>query len=996
MNYRIKMSFSFLFLLLSGVGLSLSAAEKSYQKKRGTDKRGVSYTYIENDPFHARIYTLKNGLKVYLARIPLEEKISYKLMVKAGHADSPPNATGLAHYLEHMMFKGTDKIGALNYQKEKVLLDKIEALFEKRRNSKSEKEKDLLYKEIDRLSSQAARYASAGEYSKLISAIGGTGLNAMTSMDYTAYVVTIPSGELEKLLLLEKERFSRPVMRLFHTELEAVYEEFNRCQDNDFRYAYEQILAALFPRHPYSMIPLIGKAAHLKEPSIKEIYTFYKKYYVPGNMALALAGDLDYEKTMALLEKSLGMLPAAPIPQREFPPLPPAAQKDHQEISGPGPEALFLSFRIEKGKKNALLLELLDNLLSNGKAGLIDTELVRPQKIRSAGSFILPMVEGSLLLLTAQPGQGQTLAQCRKLLLDTLEKVKEGKFDPALLSGIIANYRKNFQLQRENPSSASELFLDSFLHNRSYLEDLSIVEQAVAVTPADIQDFAKKLTRCHTIYKKTGKRDNRVKIGKPAITPVELNADKVSSFGKGFLTLPAAPLSKVDEIDFKKDLVIKNTPDYKLFYSKRPSPSQDTLFTLTIRREMGSYHDPFLPIAAGLLPYLGTEKYSANAFQKLLYAKALSLSFHCGKEESSITLSGFAGDLPYALKLLAHFMKDAKADPLLYKKFAEKIILGRKDAKKSLGTTFRSANYYAAYGRDPQKNPFLYDSILTEKDLRNGNAANLLALAKDVLGFAKRGKRIISYAGPHTEKELQKLLHKELFSGNKGKTLTIPPKKVFTPLAVTTPKVYLIPFDSSQLYIGLRRRGALYDPSPRTAAVSLLFNTYFGSGNLDNIVFQEIREARALAYSTGAVYQLAEEKGKYNIFGAFIGTQADKFFDAVDTMRSLFTRLPRRDSTILQAKNNLTKELAAIRVRGDLYGVYHAAEKRGLLKDRKKDIIKELSGLAFEDLDRFFHREIKGKVFDIYVAGNIKTLDQKKLKKYGEVILLTPEQTFGY
>lgn len=996
MTVKSKMNLTILLLLLSGMILPLFSRELVYKEKKGIDKRGVCYSYIENDPFHARIYTLKNGLKVYLARIPLEEKISYKLMVKAGHADSPPNATGLAHYLEHMMFKGTDQIGALDYKKEKPLLDQIEALFEKRRLAKSEKEKDLLYKKIDLLSSRAAKYASAGEYSKLISSIGGTGLNAMTSMDYTAYVVTIPSGELEKLLLLEKERFSRPVMRLFHTELEAVYEEFNRCQDNDFRYAYEQILAALFPKHPYSMIPLIGKAQHLKEPSIRAINSFYKKYYVPGNMALALAGDLEYEKTIALLEKTLGMLPPAPLPTRSFPLISSLKKQGFQTISGPGPETLFLAFRIEKGKKNALLLELLDHLLSNGKAGLIDMELVRPQKIRSAGSFILPMVEGSLLMFAAQPGKGQSLEDCRKLLLATLDKVKKGRFDKTLLAGIIANYRKNFQLQRENPANASELFLESFLHKRSYLEDLSIVQQAIAVTPEDIRKFAQGLTYCHTIYKKTGKRNDRVKIGKPAITPVELNADKASSFGKRFLALPEGPLSKVDEIDFKKDLLIRNTPDYKLFYSKRPSPSQDTLFTLTIRRKMGSYHDPFLPVAVGLLPYLGTDRYSANAFQKLLYAKALSLSFHCGKEESSITLTGFAGDLAYALKLLSHFMKDAKADPLLYRKLAEKIILGRKDAKKSLGTTFRSANYYAAYGKDPHKNPFLYDFILKENELRSGNAEKLLLLAKDVLGFEKQGERIISYAGPHKEEELRNLLNKELFSGKKGKKLSIPPKKVFTPLAVKTPQVFLIPFESSQLYIGLRRRGILYDPSPRSAAITSLFNTYFGSGNLDNIVFQEIREARALAYSTGAIYQLAEEKGKYNIFGAFIGTQADKFFDAVDTMKKLFTTLPRRDSSLLQAKKNLVKEISAIRTRGDLYGIYHGAEKRGVLKDRKKEIIRELQKLSFTDIDQLFQKEIKGKTFDIYVAGNIKALNKEKLKKYGKVILLTPEETFGY
>ena len=263
----------FLTLLLFFTCVFFLYAEE-FIAKTATDTNNFTYEYVTNDPLCDRIYTLKNGLKVFLSRNPVKPRIVMRFVVKAGLADSPADATGLAHYLEHLMFKGTDKIGALDYKKEKPLLDKIELLYEQRRKEKDPAKKQAIFQEIDRLSLQASRYASAGEYSKLVGSIGGMNLNAFTSNDITAYVVDIPSNELNRLLFLESERLRNPVIRLFHTELEAVYQEFNHGQDNDARKLYEAILAHLFPTHPYGWTPLIGKAVHLKEPSI----TLVKKF----------------------------------------------------------------------------------------------------------------------------------------------------------------------------------------------------------------------------------------------------------------------------------------------------------------------------------------------------------------------------------------------------------------------------------------------------------------------------------------------------------------------------------------------------------------------------------------------------------------------------------------------------------------------------------------------------------------------------------------------
>ena len=358
------------------LGLCLCSAAvfgAKLESRTATDKNGYQYKYVTNDPYNAREYTLKNGLKVYLSRIPVQPRISFKLAVRAGLADSPPEATGLAHYLEHMLFKGNDRIGSLDYAREKVLLDRIEQLFEDRRKTSDPKEKEKIYAEIDRLSGEAAKYAAAGEYSQLIASIGGSGLNAFTASDMTVYVVDIPAQELPKLLQLEAERMRNPVMRLFHTELEAVYEEFNRGMDNDGRLLYEAVQAKLFPPHPYSWVPFIGKPEHLKNPSIAEIKTFLKKYYVPSNMAILLAGELDFDRTIQLVDRFFSGLPAAPVPERKLPKAGPLTADQKVVVRSPKSESLRIAYRIEPGRRNELLATLLSDLLSNGTTGLMET-----------------------------------------------------------------------------------------------------------------------------------------------------------------------------------------------------------------------------------------------------------------------------------------------------------------------------------------------------------------------------------------------------------------------------------------------------------------------------------------------------------------------------------------------------------------------------------------------------------------------------------------------
>ncbi|MBP7450798.1 MAG: insulinase family protein, partial [Flavobacteriales bacterium] len=254
-----------LLLLIALLGHTALFAQKTY-----------SFTSIPGDPLQARIYTLENGLQVWLSRNADAPRIQTNIAVRAGSKNDPSDATGLAHYLEHMLFKGTSHIGTTDWERERVLLKQISDAYEERRRTTDDAQRDRIYQRIDSLSTLAAALAVPNEYDKMIKSIGARGTNAYTSTERTVYINDIPSDELEKWMRIESERMQECVLRLFHTELETVYEEFNRSQDNDGRAVSKKMNELLYPNHPYGTQTTLGTGDHLKNPSMEKIHAFFE------------------------------------------------------------------------------------------------------------------------------------------------------------------------------------------------------------------------------------------------------------------------------------------------------------------------------------------------------------------------------------------------------------------------------------------------------------------------------------------------------------------------------------------------------------------------------------------------------------------------------------------------------------------------------------------------------------------------------------------------
>ena len=353
------------------------STQNKHQEIHQTDKNGYQFTTVSNDENNVRTYILKNGLQVFLAQNFDAPKIQTYIPVKTGSNNDPSDNTGLAHYLEHMMFKGTSKIGSANWENEKVLLHQISDLYELRKSEQNPEKKKEKKKKIDEVSQEASKYAIANEYDKAISSLGASGTNAHTWLDETVYKNNIPNNELEKWLKVEKERFSELVLRLFHTELEAVYEEYNRAQDNDSRLVNYELMDALFPKHPNGQQTTIGKSEHLKNPSMVAIHKYFDTYYVPNNYAMVLVGDLDFDNTIKLVDQYFGSFEYKELPMKKMVSEDPMTKIVERTVKSPSSERLQMAWRTDSyGTKDARLAEIVANLLSNsGETGLIDLNI---------------------------------------------------------------------------------------------------------------------------------------------------------------------------------------------------------------------------------------------------------------------------------------------------------------------------------------------------------------------------------------------------------------------------------------------------------------------------------------------------------------------------------------------------------------------------------------------------------------------------------------------
>ena len=982
------MKFIKLCFLIFSITLIFSCKTKSNNKNLGytveinQDANGYKYETVVNDPTGLRLYTLDNGLKVYLGKNEEEPKVQTLIAVRAGSTYDPADNTGLAHYLEHMVFKGTDEIGTQNYEEESKLIKQISDLYEAHKKEQNLEKKKAIYKKIDEVSLEASRLSIANEYDKMVSSLGAEGTNAFTSNEQTVYVNKIPSNEIDKWLKVESERFSKLVLRLFHTELEAVYEEFNESQDNDGLKQYFATLQGLYPTHPYGTQSIIGTSEHLKNPSMEAINAYFDTYYVPNNMAVIMVGDLNFDETIKKVNTAFGSYKRKEVKHPTFPKLDPITAPVKKEVLGPTSESIYVAFRSEgKGSKQEVILTMVDYMLANSQAGLIDLNLNQKQLVQRASSYTNFNNDYGFHLLYGTPRAEQTLDEVRDLLLAQVEKIKKGEFEDWLLEAVVNDLRLSQIRQYENASSTAYAYLGAYIGKQDWVNRVKMLDDMKQITKADIIAFANSFygNNYVEVHKKKGEDTSIVKVEKPSITPVELNRGKESEFLKALNAIKSPDL-KPQFIDYKT--AIKETEtDNGLKVSYVENPNND-IFNLNIIFDMGQDNDKKASLSAGYLDYLGTNKYTPEQLKQEFYKIGVSYNVSSSNDKTYVGISGLKENLNAGLMLLEHLWNNAEPNQETYDKYVESILKGRENGKTQKRNIFwNGLMNYSKYGENSRLR-----NIYSEAELKAISPNELVAKVKEIRAYKQR---IFYYGNALTEAKVALNKHHII----PEKLLEYPEKVEYTNLE-TGNNVYFVNYDMVQSEILLLAKGEEFDS--KKIAASQLFNTYFGSG-LSSIVFQEIRESKSLAYSAFSSYSMAGKSGEPDYTMAYVGTQANKLEEAVDAIMKLMVNMPEAEDQFNQAKEATLKKIAAKRItKSNIFWTYERLKKRGIDNDNREEIYNTIKNMTLKDLKTFFDNNIKDETYNVMVIGNKKDIDFKALNKLGKVKELDIDYLFNY
>ena len=945
-----------------------------------------SYETVANDPLKTRIYTLDNGLKVYMTINREEPRVQTYIAVRVGSKNDPAETTGLAHYFEHLMFKGTENFGTSDYAAEKEQLDKIEALFEVYRQTEDEAARKALYHQIDSISFEASKYSIANEYDKLMSAIGAEGTNAYTSNDMTVYQENIPSNQIENWAKIQADRFKHNVIRGFHTELETVYEEKNMSLTKDNRKVLENLMAGLYPNHPYGTQTTLGSQEHLKNPSITNIKNYYRTYYVPNNMAICISGDVNPDEMMDVIIKYFGdMEPNENLPKLAFEPEPEFTAPVVKEVWGVDAQNVALAWRTDAPTtEDYYIVPLVSSILYNGQAGLIDMNINQQQKTLVSYAMENHLSDYGFIGVAGMPKQGQTLEEVADLLLKEVDKLRSGDFSEELIAATVANFKASRMGEFDSNDGRGHFYVQSFAYGLPLEDAFAQLDNMSKVTKEQIIDFVNRKMRRDNyviVYKRQGEDKNIVRMPKPEITPILTNRDKQSAFLQEVLASEVQPIEPVF-VDFERDMARLETANgVEVLYKENETTD---LFTLNYIYDFGKTDDPEMDLALSYMSYLGTESQTAEEIAAEMYGIACSYSFRISDDKAIVTISGLSENMAKAMEVTESLMAGAVANDQILTMLKYDVLKGRADSKLQQAASFSALRRYATYGPE-----YIKAITVSNERLVTLTSEELLAKVASLAGI----KHTILYYGPQSEKEL--LANLNAHHKCAEELVEYPVKNDFLPLPTEGNRVVVAHYESPQIYYSqVSNLGGEYNAEED--ALLTLYNQYFGGG-MNSIVFQEMREARGLAYSSAASMYCPSRLGKPYTYSAFIATQNDKMAQAMAAFSEIIEQMPESEAAFQLAKESLIANYRTSRTtKTGVLNAYMAAAELGIDYDRAEKIYAALQTLSLEDVKAYQQSRVKGLDYTYMILGDTKDIDLKYLGTVGTVEKVSAEEIFGY
>lgn len=943
-----------------------------------TNSNNDVFQSFPNDPIDLRLYTLKNGLKVYLAPNHDIPRIRTAIVVKAGSKQDRPDATGLAHYLEHLLFKGTDKLGTVDYDKELPLLNEIENLFEIYRKTTDSIKRKEIYRHIDSLSYEASKYAISREYNNIMTEMGAWGVNAFTNFDRTGYVSNIPSNQLNKWLHLESERFRNPQFRTFHTELEAVYEEMNTIIDDGPRFALFQLFEVLFPNHPYGSQTSIGKIEHLKNPSLKAIKEYFNKYYVPNNMAIILVGDFDPDVVIIDIEKQFGDFKKRNIDLTEISYQPELAKPLEKTISAPGQDMIRLGFRFDGvDSEEALMVKLTDIILANGKAGLFDLNINNAQAAKQAGSFVEGFKDHTVHHIYGTPKEDQTLEELRDILFKEISNIKEGNFPEWLVEASVNNLLKFEMQQLESFEGISSLLMESYSFDIPWDTYINQIKSLKTVTKKELSDFVKSNygNNYGIIYKKKGLEADIKKISKPQITPIETNRHLHSIFYESLAEIKTYPIEP-KFIDYYKDITHDTLRGIiPIHYLANKT---NNIFKLKIIIDKGQNEDRLLEFAINnYLPFANTLKLSSREIEEAFFKLGCDFKINANLNNTEIVISGLSGNFEKAIDLMTYIIENVEDEKSTFDKMLEDIISNR-------NTNVNSSRSKRIWALNYIRNGALQNNLSTDS-LQDINSSDLVIKIKNLFSESHS-----IYLYSPMDLENSKAVLDKYFTTLKQPDLKKEEINPFPPKTYKKQEVYLVDSEDKQIAIRIIANIGKYDPNLSPSIY--LFNEYFNQLFLD-----EIRESRGLAYSAVSIILIPTKPFQSLELYTSIGTQSDKYLEAIQVANELLRDIPINKVRLRDAKNSMIEKIRSERItKFNLLDDYINTKSINSESDKRKIVFENIDKITPEQFKSFCESYIENSILNFLLVGDLSVIQEEKLKQFGQIKKLETKEIFGY
>lgn len=933
-------------------------------------------------------FVLPNGLKVFVWEDAAQTDVFGMVAVKAGSVNDPEQYTGLAHYLEHVMFKGTDRIGALNWVEEMPIYEQIIAKYEERAAAVPEQIAGI-DEEINLLSAQQAALTRNNEFNALVESMGGTGLNAGTGYDVTMYYNKFPKVQLDKWLDLYSVRFINPVFRTFQTELETVYEEYNMYQDDANERQRQGLFKYMFEGTPYAR-SIIGYAEHLKNPRLSQLIAFYEQYYVPENMALILVGDLKTEEIVSAISRRFSRIPAKPLikePVSELPSI--KGRKQIKEKLGLYPMVGLAFNGVAKNHSDYPVLLVLKELLSNrSQTGMLD-KLSLQGDIMYGGASNVSFVGGGRILIQAVPnydyGQGRYESHrfIERLLLENLNKISSTDLDESLLASVKGNLIRSYLRQMEDNEAKGSWLADMFSNDLDLDFVLNYPDIISAVSTEDIQRVASKyLSKDFLAFHIS--EEGKIKpqhLEKPDLPhAIEFPFDGETVYSQWFRGLPVAAID-LPELSYEDIVAEPINEKSRMFYV--PNEVND-VFSMTLKYQVGEREMPLLAYATPLMNSAGVlGALESSEFREALSSLNATVSYRSNDDYLFVDVEGVETHLIEICQLITRQILMPKLDEKQLNRIKGAIYQERRIEKDQIDYQEDALLEYVLYGSDSE-----YLNRLKWEDVMKLGISQLTGVFQRATDYAAE----VHYSGRLPFEQAHAVLSANLpLKASELDGLAVKDKEYVSEEETI---IYFVPnSNATQSRIWFVRPLESFDVSKEVLRMG--FTRYFGEG-FTGLVTQEIREKRSMAYASAAfVLSPSTMESNYG-FRGFVGTQGDKTVEAVEVFVGLVNEMPVNASRIHGIKDYLGQALVtsqpSFRYRSQ---TYEAEKILGFEAPRSQVLLPFVEDLTFDDIVGFYEKNLKNKPLIIGIVGNPSTVDVKALERFGKVVRLNSNSLFN-